>query len=281
MNNSLMQAEKRPRVLMCPPDYFQVIYTINPWMSGNEYQLDLDKVKKQWKKLKACIGQFAEIEIMPAVKGIPDLIFTANAGVVYKECAIVSTFMNTERKAEEPYFNTAFRSLGFKMHKLPEGVIFEGAGDCLLDRGGEWVWAAFGIRSELAGHKALEKFFEREVISLKLIDKRFYHLDTCMCPLDDGYLMYYPPAFDYVSLLAIESRVPPEKRIVVDTADAGHFSCNAVNIGKNIIMNKTSDYLRNKLISEGFTVHEVNLSEILKAGGSAKCLTLQLNETGM
>ncbi|MBT8142474.1 MAG: hypothetical protein HKN88_02965 [Gammaproteobacteria bacterium] len=263
---------------MCPPDHFQVIYTINPWMSGNEYQLNLDKVKKQWNKLKSCIGQFAELETMQPVKGVPDLIFTANAGVVYKNRAIVSTFMNTERKAEEPYYDAAFCDLGFEIHHLPEGVIFEGAGDCLLDRGGDWVWAAFGVRSELEAHKALEKFFEREVVSLKLIDERFYHLDTCMCPLSDGYLMYYPPAFDYVSLLAIESRVPPEKRIVVDTTDAGHFSCNAVNIGKHIIMNKTSSHLRNKLTGHGFTVHEVNLSEFLRAGGSAKCLTLKLNE---
>ena len=88
--------------------------------------------------------------------------------------------------------------------------------------------------------------------------------------------MYHPPAFDFDSRIAIESRIPPNKRIIVDTKDAGNFSCNAVNIDNQIIVNSASSHLKNDLLEHGFEITEVDLSEFLKAGGSAKCLTLKL-----
>ena len=117
------------------------------------------------------------------------------------------------------------------------------------------------------------------MVPIKLIDERFYHIDTCFCPLSGGYVMYHPPAFDYESRIAIESRIPAEKRIIVDTHDAGNFACNAVNLENKVIVNKASNHLKNELNGLNFDVIEVDLSEFIKAGGSAKCLTLKLYDS--
>jgi N-dimethylarginine dimethylaminohydrolase len=116
------------------------------------------------------------------------------------------------------------------------------------------------------------------VVSIRLTDERFYHIDTCFCPLTDGFLMYHPPAFDFDSRMAIETRIPPHKRIIVDTIDAGNFACNAVNIGDRVFLHRASEPLKARLMLAGFKVQEIELTEFLKAGGSAKCLTLKLTE---
>lgn len=263
---------------MCPPDHFTVEYVINPWMAGHEGSLSLDRARQQWVELRDVIAQFADIVLMEPHPSLPDMVFTANAGVVYGEKAIASHFMPMERRPEEPIFKKWFRDHGFKLFELDEKIGFEGAGDCLLDRSGPWLWTGYGFRTEIEAHADIEKFLGREVVSIRLTDERFYHIDTCFCPLADGFLMYHPPAFDYESRLRIESRVPSHKRIIVDTADAGHFACNAVNIGENVILHSASEPLKARLMLAGFKVHEVELTEFLKAGGSAKCLTLKLTE---
>ena len=121
----------------------------------------------------------------------------------------------------------------------------------------------------------MAKWLDIEVLSLRLIDERFYHLDTCFCPITGGYLLYYPPAFDSYSNRLIEMRVPPEKRIIVAEADAVNFACNAVNINQTIIMNKVSDDLKSSLTEVGFKIIETPLTEFLKAGGAAKCLLFE------
>ena len=269
------------RILMCPPDHFTVDYVINPWMAGHEGSLDIELAKRQWCELRDAIGEHAEIVEMEPVDGLPDMVFTANAGVVYGDKAIASHFMPKERRAEEPHFKNWFRNNGFRLHELDDKIGFEGAGDCLRDRSGPWLWTGYGFRTEIEAHAEIEKFFGLEVISIKLVDSRFYHIDTCFCPLTDGHLMYHPPAFDFDSRIAIESRVPPHKRIVVDTMDAGNFACNAVNVGDMVFLNKASEPLKARLMLAGFKVVEVDLSEFLKAGGSAKCLTLKLTEPVM
>ena len=268
----------KDKILMCPPDYFTVEYVINPWMAGHEETLSLERAREQWDTLKDKVSEFAEVVTMDAQPELPDMVFTANAGVVYGNKAIASHFMPHERRPEEPHFKKWFRDNGFELLDLDEKIGFEGAGDCLHDRRGPWLWTGYGFRTEIEAHAAIGDFFDKEVVSIQLTDARFYHIDTCFCPLSDGFLMYHPPAFDYDSRIAIESRVPPHKRIVVDTADAGNFACNAVNIGDQVILNKASDPLKARLMLNGFKVHEVELSEFLKAGGSAKCLTLKLTE---
>ena len=266
------------KILMCPPDYFTVDYVINPWMAGHEDSLSLERAGEQWNTLRSTIEQFADVVVMDAQPELPDMVFTANAGVVYGDKAIASHFMPHERRAEEPHFKKWFADNGFELLDLDEKIGFEGAGDCLHDRRGPWLWTGFGFRTEIEAHNEIANFFDKDIVSIRLTDARFYHIDTCFCPLTDGFLMYHPPAFDYDSRMAIESRIPPHKRIVVDTADAGNFACNAVNIGDQVILNKASEPLKARLMLAGFTVHEVELSEFLKAGGSAKCLTLKLTE---
>ncbi len=268
----------RHKILMCPPDYFTVDYIINPWMAGHEDSLSLDLAKQQWAELRDTISQFADVVTMDAQPELPDMVFTANAGVVYGNKAIASHFMPQERRAEEQHFKKWFKDNGFELLDLDEKIGFEGAGDCLIDRRGPWIWTGHGFRTEIEAHEKIRSFFDAEVVSIRLTDERFYHIDTCFCPLEDGFLMYHPPAFDYESRIAIESRIPQHKRIIVDTADAGNFACNAVNIGDQVILNKASDPLKARLMLAGFHVHEVELSEFLKAGGSSKCLTLKLTE---
>ena len=270
--------QTRDKILMCPPDFFTVDYVINPWMAGHDSEMDRDLAEVQWNTLKDTIAEHADMVTMDAQPDLPDMVFTANAGVVLGKKAIASHFMPHERRPEEAHFKKWFAENGFSLLDLDEKIGFEGAGDCLFDRGGQWLWTGHGFRTEIEAHKEIEDFFNVDVVSIKLTDSRFYHIDTAFCPLSNGFLMYHPPAFDFDSRVAIESRIPPHKRIVVDTLDAGNFACNAVNIGDTVILNKASDPLKARLMLSGFKVREVDLSEFLKAGGSAKCLTLKLTE---
>jgi lysine-ketoglutarate reductase/saccharopine dehydrogenase-like protein (TIGR00300 family) len=191
---------------------------------------------------------------------------------------VLSRFYHKERQGEEPYFKQWFEAQGYTVFELPKDLPFEGAGDALLDREGRWLWAGYGFRSELDSHPLIAKWLDIEVLSLRLMDERFYHLDTCFCPLINGYLLYYPPAFDAYSNRLIELRVPPDKRIAIDEEDAINFACNAVNIDHIIVLNKASDALKQRLQMVGFDIIETPLTEFLKAGGAAKCLTLRVTE---
>jgi N-dimethylarginine dimethylaminohydrolase len=269
---------KQDTILMCPPTYFTVDYVINPWMAGHEDTMSLELAQTQWQRLHDAISEVANVVTMDPQPDLPDMVFTANAGVVYGRKAIASHFMPHERRPEESHFKKWFRDNGFDLLDLDEKIGFEGAGDCLLDRRGPWLWTGHGFRTEKEAHAEIQNFFDVDLISIRLTDERFYHIDTCFCPLTDGFLMYHPPAFDYESRIAIESRIPPHKRIIVDTQDAGNFGCNAVNVGDQVFLHRASDPMKARLMLAGFKVHEIELTEFLKAGGSAKCLTLKVDE---
>ncbi|GCL40909.1 bifunctional arginine dihydrolase/ornithine cyclodeaminase [Dolichospermum planctonicum] len=266
------------RFLMCAPDHYDVDYVINPWMEGNIHKSSRDRAVEQWNKLYNVIKDHAIVDLVAPEKGWPDMVFSANAGLVLGENVVLSRFLHKERQGEEPYFQQWFAENGFNVYTLPKDLPFEGAGDALLDREGRWLWAGYGFRSELDSHPFLAKWLDIEVISLRLMDERFYHLDTCFCPLANGYLLYYPGAFDSYSNRVIEMRVAPEKRIAIMEADAVNFACNAVNVDSIVIMNKASDGLKSRLAEVGFQVIETPLTEFLKAGGAAKCLTLRVTE---
>jgi lysine-ketoglutarate reductase/saccharopine dehydrogenase-like protein (TIGR00300 family) len=266
------------RYLMCAPDHYDVDYVINPWMEGNIHRSSRDRAVEQWHQLHQIIKEHAIVDLVTPQKGVPDMVFTANAGLVLGDRAVVSRFYHKERQGEEPFFKEWFEKNGFTVFELPKDLPFEGAGDALFDREGRWLWAGYGFRSELDSHPYLAKWLDVEVLSLRLMDERFYHLDTCFCPLSNGYLLYYPPAFDSYSNRLIEMRVPAEKRIAIAEPDAVTFSCNAVNIHDVVIMNKASDDLKQCLSAAGFKVIETPLTEFLKAGGAAKCLTLRVTE---
>ncbi len=270
--------ESPERYLMCPPDYFQVDYVINPWMEGNIDRANRVLAAEQWRQLQILVAGQATVELVTPFAGSPDMVFTANAGLILGDSVVLSRFLHSERQIEEPHFRLWFEQHGFRVHELPKDLPFEGAGDALFDRVRPLLWAGYGFRTELDAHALISQSLRVEVVSLRLIDKRFYHLDTCFSPLERGYLMYYPPAFDARSNAQIESRVPTEKRILLEEADAVHFAANAVNIGDALILHRASDALKEQLSAIGFQVFEAPLTEFIKSGGAARCLTLRLNE---
>ncbi len=266
------------RYLMCPPEFFQVDYVINPWMEGNIDRANGALASEQWDRLHLILEGQGKIELITPLAGSPDMVFTANAGLVLGDRAVLSRFLHRERQSEEPHFRNWFQQHGFRVHELPKDLPFEGAGDALFDREQPLLWAGYGFRTELDTHALIAELLGVEVVSLRLIDKRFYHLDTCLCPLERGFLMYYPAAFDTRSNAQIEHRVPPEKRLILDETDAVHFAANAVNIGENLVLHRASDVLKSQLAAAGFRVFEAPLTEFIKSGGAARCLTLRLNE---
>lgn len=266
---------------MCPPDHYDVDYVINPWMEGNIHRSSQERAIQQWQGLHDIIKDLAKVHLVDPAKGWPDMVFTANAGLILGDKVVLSRFMHKERQGEEPYFKAWFESQGCTVYEMPPELPFEGAGDALFDREGRWLWAGYGFRSELDAYTHVTKWLDIEVLSLRLTDNRFYHLDTCFCPLTDGYLLYYPPAFDAYSNRLIEMQVPAQKRIIVEETDAINFACNSVNIDRTIIMNKASDRLKQQLTNVGFTIEETPLTEFLKAGGAAKCLTLRITEAAI
>ncbi len=266
------------QILMCAPHHYDVDYVINPWMEGNIHRSSRERAEAQWNQLYKVLKTYAEVTLVEPQPGWPDMVFTANAGLVLGNTVVLSRFFHPERQGEEPFFQQWFEDNGYTVYTLPKSLPFEGAGDALLDRAGRYLWAGYGFRSELDSHPYLAKWLDVEVLSLRLVDRRFYHLDTCFCPLTDGYLLYYPAAFDTYSNRMIELRVPAEKRIPIDEVDAVNFACNSVNINRVVVMNKASDGLKQILGDRGFTVVETPLTEFLKAGGAAKCLTLRTTE---
>ena len=263
---------------MCPPKFFGIEYVINPWMEGQIHATDQLAAIQQWTALHGLLSQHGEVSSMTPVNGLPDLVFTANAGLIYRGKAIVSAFRFAERQPESPHFAAWFQSHGFETHQLPAEALFEGAGDALLAREEPLLWLGFGMRSNLEARTAIGKVLDVEIQPLRLQNPSFYHLDTCFCPLNDGYLLYYPKAFDDASRTAIEKRVPPGKRLPVAEEDAAQFACNAVNIGQTVIANHFSADLEHRLQGIGFQTVTTPLSEFMRAGGAAKCLSLLLNE---
>ncbi|MCD9028619.1 nitrate reductase [Luteimonas sp. BDR2-5] len=271
----------RPRILMCPPTHFAVDYVINPWMHGNQGSADPERARRQWQALVDVIATRATVECIEAGPGLPDMPFTANAGLVLGTTFVPSRFRHAERRGEEARFIDWFERRGFRVRTLPDTLAFEGAGDALLDRGQALLWLGHGHRSDAAAAPEIERMLGIETVPLQLVDPRFYHLDTCFCPLSGGGLMYCPDAFDAASRATIEARVPADLRLPMDDADALAFSCNAVDLGDLLVLHRASDGLRRRLGDAGHAVHEVPLDEFLKAGGSAKCLTLRLDEPAM
>ena len=266
------------RFLMCPPSYFGVEYVINPWMQGQVHATDLGHARTQWKALHALIAEQAQVDLLPEVPGLPDLVFTANAALIYRGRAILSNFRCPERQPEAAHNARWFAENGFTVSHLPPDVFFEGAGDALLDRAQPLLWMGHGFRSDIGALPHLAALTGLEIQPLRLCDPRFYHLDTCFCPLQAGYLLYYPGAFDKAGIAAIEARVSPSQRLALPDSDAIEFACNAVNIGWKIILNNASESTTHWLTERGFDITKTRLHEFMKAGGAAKCLSLRLLE---
>lgn len=267
-----------PTFLMCSPELYDVNYVINPWMAGNVSRASRKQAAAQWEHLQCALNQVARVMLVVPQPGWPDMVFTANAGLVRKGAVAVSRFFHPERRGEESHFRKWFNDVGFSVCEMPLATPFEGEGDALFEADGSRLWAGHGVRTTQSSHSHLRDLWGVEVISLRLVDPRFYHLDTCFCPLVNGYLLYFPAAFDAKSNARIEKRYPKERRIPVSEQDALRFACNAINVGRLILLNEISSELTHRLEACAFQVVQVQLTEFLKAGGAAKCLALRLSE---
>jgi N-dimethylarginine dimethylaminohydrolase len=266
--------------LMCPPTLYDVDYVINPWMAGNVHASSQPRAALQWQRLYEAVSRIAHVELVQPEPGSPDMVFTANAGLERNGTVAISSFFHPERQGEEPHFRRWFREAGYTIIDTPRATPFEGEGDALFSTDGRCLWVGHGPRTALSSHHALRDVWGIPVVPLHLIDPRFYHLDTCFAPLEGDYVMYFPDAFDHLSLHRIESFYPPERRILVREADAVSFACNAINVGRTIILNKISTRLSGQLEQLGFKVVQIELTEFLKAGGAAKCLVMKLSKHG-
>jgi N-dimethylarginine dimethylaminohydrolase len=271
-------APAKPTFLMCPPTLYDVNYVINPWMAGNVHRSSRQRATDQWTALHTAVANIADVLLVEPQPGSPDMVFTANAGLVFEGTVALSSFYHPERQGEEPHFRRWFQDSGFAICDVPRRTPFEGEGDALFEADGSRLWAGHGPRTDENSLRQLTDLWNIEVVPLRLVEPRFYHLDTCFCPLSNGEAMYYPAAFDSESQQRIEARYPKAKRIPVSAADALHFACNAVNIGRTILLNRIGTELYAELQARGYQVIQVDLTEFLKAGGAAKCLVLRLSE---
>ncbi|MCW2285441.1 N-dimethylarginine dimethylaminohydrolase [Rhodoblastus acidophilus] len=249
-------------------------YVINPWMEGQQGHTQPEAAQAQWTALKNLIARKADISLIAPQAGLPDMVFTANAGLALDGKVLLSRFRCPQRRGEEIFWRAWFEKAGFEV--IEPALEFEGAGDALVDEARDLIWLGHGFRSDARMAPALTKLFGRETAPLRLIDPRFYHLDTCLCPLPGGALLYYPAAFDKASQEAIAARVPPEQRIAVEEADATRFCCNAVALDDMLLLNDASPALEQKVQAQGLTLARAPLTQFMKAGGAAKCLTLRL-----
>jgi N-dimethylarginine dimethylaminohydrolase len=263
----------RPTILMCPPDHYGIEYEINPWMSRSRASDDA-RARAQWKSLFDLLTSLgADIRLMPPVPGLPDLVFTANAALIWRDIAYLARFRHAARQGETPRDDDWFRENGFQTLSLPEGLDFEGAGDALFC--GQTLFGGYLIRSDARALQWLAAQIDCPAIPLQLVDERYYHLDTCFCPLSAEAAIYFPDAFDEYGRKALVEHVPT--LVAVCGAEAGRFACNAVVIGRDVVLNTGCPGLEADLQALGFTPHSTELGEFIKAGGSAKCLTLRLD----
>lgn len=263
-------------LLMCSPDFFEVNYAINPWMNKNIGD-KTPLAKNQWERFyKALKGLSVNIKLIKPEKGLPDFVFTANAALIFENKAIISSFKHSERKGETEHYHKWFKEAGYETSILD--INFEGAGDALYDRKKNVLYCGYGWRTDIEASKMISEILDIEVIPLKLINPNFYHLDVAFCPLSTGHVMVHLPAFSEESQKLIKTNFK-DRLIEVQEKDANYFACNAVEIvNKNILLYYASFELSNCLKDLGYQIEYINLSEFIKAGGSAKCLTLKLKD---
>lgn len=263
----------RPTILMCSPDYYGIEYEINPWMS-KERQVDHARAVDQWHALRNMLEELgATIRETPPVEGWPDLVFTANAALVFQDRALLSRFKHPQRQGEEPYYQRSLEENGLDVLPTPGDFSFEGAGDALFC--GDTLYAGYRLRSDAGGHQRIGEMLGVRVLPLELIDPYYYHLDTCFCPLSPTEAIYFPAAFDDYGRRVLSESIP--NLIEVRESEARSFACNAVVVGRSVVTNTGCSDLHDKLRRAGYQTFETPLSEFVKAGGSAKCLTLRLD----
>jgi N-dimethylarginine dimethylaminohydrolase len=261
------------RMLLCPPDFYEVRYEINPWMSVAQAP-DREMAMAQWKGLHRTLQDIGcAVECLTPQPGWPDMVFTANAGVVREHRVLLSNFRHEERGGESPWHAQWFEARGYEVTRLPGHLSFEGEGDALRCNG---VWiCGQGFRTDEKAHRCVEDWTGEPVMSVRLVDAHFYHLDTCFCPLGDGIAMWYPNAFDTAGQDAI--RTMTRELVDVSENEARRFACNAVVHETHVVLPEGCPELEMQLMSRGYQAHPLPMTEFIKAGGACKCLVLVLH----
>ena len=269
-NETVMETAQTARLLLCAPTAYALKYVINPWMKL-ENAPNLGRAEKQWNELRRILTEDigATVELIPQAENCPDMVFTANAGLVRGRNVILSNFKHPERQVEAPHYQKWFEANDYNVLTLPQDCKFEGEGDALF--AGETLLAGFARRSDFSAHARIAEMLSVPVLSLKLVDDRWYHLDTCLFPLGPDLVVFYPGAFDPASVDAVRSKF---QTIEINEPEALNFACNAVLIGDHVAVPSGCPQLTAELEARNYTVHAVEMSEFLKAGGAAKCLTL-------
>jgi N-dimethylarginine dimethylaminohydrolase len=257
--------------LMCPPEHFAVSYAINPWMDPDE-PTDAAKARRQWDELRQVYLELGhDVRTIEPVAGLPDMVFAANGGTVIGGTVLGARFLYPQRAREADAYLDWFRASGYPDVRIPDHVN-EGEGDILFT--GQVVLAGYGFRSDAAAAAELGQVFGRPVVSLRLVDPRFYHLDTALCVLDSDTAMYYPAAFDDAGRAAIADQFA--ELIEAKDEDAEVLGLNAVSDGRHVVLPVQARGLAAQLSQHGFAPVGVDLSELLKGGGGPKCCTLEL-----
>ena len=264
------------RILMCRPDFYGVKYEINPWMKV-EHKVNTAKAILQWETLYQNILQCgAKVDLVPPAPDWPDMVFTANAGLLYHGKIILSRFRYKERQGETPFFEKWFKDHDFEILnpsvENPHEPDFEGAGDALFSDG--TLFAAYGFRTSQEFYKQAKYLNHKQIVYCELTDPYFYHLDTCFCPLNESQAIWYPPAFTSASQKRMSEHI---ELIAVNQEEAKRFACNAVVLKKQIILPTGCPIISEVLKSQGFSARHCDMDEYLKAGGACKCLTLRLD----
>jgi len=261
------------RFLMCPPLHFEVAYEINPWMQA-EVRVDRDQAHEQWNSLVATLTEAgAEVEILEPAPDVPDLVFTANAGVVSGTRYIPSRFRHPERRLETPFHVAHFEAAGYEVTELPEGLDHEGAGDALPFAG--TLISGYRWRSDIEAAAALASLTGASTRSVELVDQRLYHFDLTFCPLDDRRAICAPLGWDSYGQRVIGDLVP--EPLCLENDEALLFCANSVVVDQTVVMPACPPRVGNQLEAWGFDVVVVDVSEFLKAGGGPRCLTLALD----
>jgi N-dimethylarginine dimethylaminohydrolase len=262
------------RYLMCPPIYFDVTYSINPWMDPGK-PVDQPMAFVQWQRIHDQLVELGHtVELIAPVAGLPDMVFAANGATVWADRALVARFRHAQRDAESAACLDWFRARGFEVRQSMSTN--EGEGDYLTV--GNWLLAGSGFRTDRRAHVESEEYFGRPVIGVTLVDDRYSHLDTALTVLDEQTVMYYPAAFTPGSQAILRELFP--EAIIATDADAEAFGLNAVSDGHHVLMPAGASRLVAQLRAAGFDPISMDVSELLRAGGGVKCCTLELHGSG-
>ena len=276
-------------LMMSSPEHFEVSYTINPWMDPSQWSVSAERLaedaRRGWAALKAMYERLgARVSVEAPARGLPDMVFTANAAMVLDRKVLLARFLCPERQGEEAHNRAFFEGLRAQglvdqIVDPPAGLFFEGAGDAIWDATRGMIWTGYGQRSSREMQRTIESLYGVPTVPLELVDPRFYHLDTCFCVLSGGEVLWHPAAFSADAAATVRSIVGRNRLIEATEDDAFHLGVNSVCLGRDIVMCHVSDSVRAELEARGYAVHVVPLDSFNRSGGAAYCLTLRLDTT--